>query len=155
MPMKRWADRAPARMLKILLSSIAAIIDRGSRRDMPRSITFETVRKIGLTLPDVEEGTTYGSPSLKVRGNLLTCLAIHRSAEPNSLAVRIDFEQRDELIAADPDTYYLTDHYVDYPVVLVRLSRIHMDALRDLLHAGWRFASARKRVRKKVSPRAR
>jgi hypothetical protein len=47
------------------------------------------------------------------------------------------------LIAANPDTYYLTDHYVNYPVVLVRLSRVHPDALRDLLLMAWRFVSTR------------
>ena len=109
----------------------------------PDRINFDAVRKIGLRLPHVENGTMYGSPALKVQGKLLACLAIHKSAEPGSLAVRIDFEQRDELISADPDTYYLTDHYVDYPVVLVRLSRIHPDALRDLLGAAWRFVSAK------------
>jgi hypothetical protein len=106
-------------------------------------INFETVRNIGLELPGVEEGTMYGSPALKVRGELLTCLPIHRSAEPNSLAVSIDFEQRAELLAAAPDTYYLKDHYVNYPVVLVRMSRIHLDALRDLLTMAWRFATAK------------
>jgi hypothetical protein len=111
---------------------------------MPRKrITFDTVREIGLGLPDVEESTTYGTPSLKVRGKLLTCLAINKSAEPDSLAVCIDFEQRAELVSADPNIYYLTDHYVDYPVVLVRLGRIHLDALRDLLDAAWRFVSAK------------
>jgi hypothetical protein len=105
-------------------------------------ITFDTVRTIGRELPDVEEGTTYGSPALKVRGKLLACLAIHRSAEPNTLAVRIDFDQRAELIAADPSTYYLTDHYVSYAAVLVRLSSIHIDALRDLLKGSWRFVTA-------------
>jgi hypothetical protein len=109
----------------------------------PDRIDFDAVRKIGLGLPHVEDGTMYGSPALKVQGKLLACLAIHKSAEPDSLAVRIDFEQRDELISADPDTYYLTDHYMDYPVVLVRLSRIHPDALRDLLGAAWRFVSAK------------
>jgi hypothetical protein len=111
---------------------------------MPRkTITFDTVREIGLALPDVEEGTAYGSPALKVRGKMFACLAIHRSAEPGSLAIRIDFDQRDALIADDPDTYYLTDHYVNYPVVLVRLNRVHHDALRDLLTVGWRFESTR------------
>ena len=102
---------------------------------------FDAVRKIALKLPDVEEGTTYGSPALKVHGKLLACLAVHKSAERDSLAVRIGFEERSQLIAADPDTYYLTNHYVNYPVVLVRLSRIHRDALRDLLGAAWRFVS--------------
>lgn len=106
-------------------------------------ITFATVRELGRALPDVEEGTTYGSPALKVRGKMFACLAVHRSADPDSLAVRIDFHQRDELMAADPQTYYLTDHYVNYPVVLVRLTRVHHDALRDLLLMAWRFVSTR------------
>jgi hypothetical protein len=84
----------------------------------------------------------YGSPALKVRGNLLTCLAVHKSAEPGSIAVRIDFDQRAGLLAEAADTYYLTDHYRNYPVVLVRLSRVRIDELRDLLGAAWRFVTA-------------
>ena len=119
---------------------------------MPRKKAgFDVVRKMGLVLPEVEEGTAYGSPALNVRGKMFACLAIHRSAEPNTLAVRIDFDQRDELIAGEPQTYYLTDHYVNYPCVLVRLTRIHEVALRDLLLMGWRFMSTTKKpeVRKR------
>jgi hypothetical protein len=96
---------------------------------------------MGSSLPDVEEGTAYGSPALKVRGKMFACLAVNRSAEPNTLVVCIDFDQRDELIAEEPKTYYLTDHYVNHPCVLVRLSRIRKDALRDLLLTGRRFVS--------------
>ena len=110
-----------------------------------KTISFDTVREIGLALPDVEEGTAYGSPALKTRGQMFACMAVHSSAEPGSLAIRIDFDQRDELIAADPGTYYLTDHYVDYPSVLIRLSRVNRDALRDLLLMAHRFVSARSR----------
>lgn len=106
-----------------------------------KEITFDTVREIGLRLPDVEDGTAYGSPALKVHGKMFTCVPTHRSAEPGSLAIRIDFEQREELMAADPDAYYLPDHYVNYPVMLVRLSRLHQDALRDLLLMAWRVVS--------------
>jgi hypothetical protein len=113
---------------------------------MPRTkVTFDIVREIGLALPDVEEGTMYGSPALKVRGGLLTCLAINKSAEPGSLAVAIDFDQRAGLLAEAPETYYVTDHYVDYPVVLVRLSQIRIDQLQDLLGSAWRFVTAQKR----------
>jgi hypothetical protein len=105
---------------------------------------FDAVREVGLALPRVEEGTTYGSPALKVDGKMFACLAIHKSAEPDSLAIRIDFTDRDELIAADTSTYYLTGHYVGYPVVLVRLSRVDRDVLRDLLGMAWRFVSTRK-----------
>lgn len=115
---------------------------------MPRQrITFDTVREIGCALPGVEPGTVYGSPALKLRGKLLACIAIHRSAEPESLAARVGFDERDELIAAEPDVYYLTDHYVDHPVVLVRLGRVHRDALPDLLRMAWRFVSTKKRAR--------
>ena len=75
---------------------------------------------------------------------MFACLASHRSAEPNTLVVRMDFDERDGLIAAEPKTYYLTDHYVDYPCVLVRLTRVRHDALRDLLLMGWGFVSAAK-----------
>jgi hypothetical protein len=105
---------------------------------------FETVRKLGLALPDVEEGSMYGSPALKVRGNLLACLAIHKSVEPASLAVRIGFDQRASLLAEEPEIYYITDHYANYPAVLVRLSRIGVDQMRDLLNSAWRFVSAKK-----------
>ena len=67
--------------------------------------------------------------------------------------VRIDFEQRDELVAAEPDIYYLKDHYVGYECVLVRLSRIRADALADLLMSAWRFVSARD-LKKARRPRA-
>jgi hypothetical protein len=107
-----------------------------------KPITFDTVRDMARALPDVEAATSWGAPAFKVRGKMFACRAINKSAEPDSLVVRMDFHQRDELIAADPATYYLTDHYVDYACVLVRLSRVHPDALRDLLLMGWRFVSA-------------
>ncbi len=112
-----------------------------------RNVTFDMVRKIGLSLPDVEEGTMYGSPALKVHGRLLTCLAIHKSAEPGSLAVRTDFDERAALLAEEPETYYLTDHYVNHPIVLVRLSRIRADQLRDLLRSALRFITTHERQR--------
>ena len=111
---------------------------------------FDDVRAIALALPDVEAATIHGAPSYKLRGRLLTCQAINKSAEPNSLAVRIGFDQRDELLQADPRVYYVTPHYVDYAVVLVRLSRIHRDALHDLLGMAWRFVEAKAPTRRPV-----
>jgi len=110
---------------------------------MPSSgITFDTVRKIGLALPGVEESTAYGSPALKVRGKLLACVPTNRSAEPGSLAVRVSLDDRAELLAADPDVYYVTDHYLNYTAVLVRLSRVTPDILRDLLGMAHKFVTA-------------
>ena len=101
---------------------------------------FETVRLVGLTLPDVEATTKYdGSPVLKVGGSFMAGLASHRSAEPETLVVRAGFEEREWLLEDAPETYYVTDYYRSHPVVLVRLSRIDHDALRDLLCLSWRL----------------
>jgi hypothetical protein len=113
---------------------------------MKRSaINFDTVRKIGLALPGVEESTAYGLPALQIHGKLLACMPAHRSAEPGSLVVRVDFDDRAELLTADPDVYYVTDHYLNYTAVLVRLSRVTPDVLRDLLGMAHKFVTARRR----------
>lgn len=124
---------------------------------MPRNtINFDTVRNIGLALPGVEESTAYGQPALKIHGKLLACVPANRSAEPASLAVRVDFDDRAELLAADPDVYYVTDHYVGYTAVLVRLSRVNRDVLRDLLGMAYKFvtrnAAPHSPVRKRRKP---
>jgi len=116
---------------------------------------FDVVRELGRSLPDVEEGTAYGSPALKVGGRMFACMASHKSAEPDTLAVRVSFADRDELLAADPDTYYLKEHYVNYPCVLVRLGRVHRDALRDLLLMGWKFVAAKRREGTRIRSRRR
>src|SRR4029450_1054280 len=108
-----------------------------------RALDFDAVRKIAKALPDVEETPIHGAPSLRVRGKLLTCPAIHQSAEPNTLAVRIGFDQRAELMANDPEIYNVTDHYVNYPTVLVRLQRIHRAGWRDLLGMARLFVISR------------
>jgi hypothetical protein len=120
---------------------------------MPRkTIDFNTVRKLARDFGEVEESTIHGAASLKVRGKLLSCIPVHASAEPGSLAVRIDFEHRAELIAAAPDVYYVTDHYANYPTVLVRLSHIQPDALKDLLGRAWSFVTAKSPRRRSRAP---
>ena len=85
---------------------------------------------------------------------MFACVPIHRSAEPDSLVVMLDFARRDEMLAADPDVYYLKEHYVNYPCLLVRLGRVHPDALSDLLTLSHRYRSAPQR-RRNPRPRAR
>jgi len=113
-------------------------------------VTFEDVRSIALSLENVEEGTSYGTPAFKVRGKLLARLR----EDGDSLVVGTTFEEREEMMAAEPDTYYITD-YLKYPGVLVRLSRVHADALRDLLGRAWRLASSAKPAKRRASGRPR
>jgi len=108
--------------------------------------SFATVRNMGLTLPGVEATTRYdGSPVLKVDGCFMAGLATHRSAEPETLVVRMGLEEREYLLENAPDTYYVTDYYRNYPVVLVRLSRLDRDALHDLLSVSRRLAMVKGR----------
>jgi hypothetical protein len=109
---------------------------------------------VGLTLPDVEAATKYdGSPVLKLRGIFMAGLATHRSAERETLVVRVDLEERERLLDDAPEAYYLTDYYRSHPVVLVRLSRVDDYALHDLLSVSWRLTlpKARKRSRRRTA----
>jgi hypothetical protein len=111
---------------------------------------FEVVRTVGLTLPDVEATTRYdGSPVLKRGGAFMAGLASHPSAEPDTLVVRSGYEERDLLIEDAPDTYYMTDYYRPYPLVLARLPRLDRDALRDVLSVSWRMTAAKIRTRRR------
>jgi hypothetical protein len=116
--------------------------------------TFTDVRKIGKTLEGIEDATAYGAPCLKLNGRIFACEAINKQAEPNSLMVRLPLDQRDALIEEAPDVYYLKPHYEPWPCVLVRLHKVHRDALRDLLTGAWRHASAEKPARsRRKAPR--
>jgi hypothetical protein len=109
---------------------------------------FDQVRKIAMRLEGVEEATSYGTPAFKVNGALIARLR----DDIGALVVRMNIEDRGELIAADPQTYFITDHYLEYPYILVSLERVEPDAMRDLLGAAWKSAAAEKRrtARKKV-----
>ena len=103
-------------------------------------VTFDTVRELASPLAGVEEGSSYGTPAFKVHGALFL-----RLREDNeTLVVRMEMDRRDEMIAEDPETYFLTDHYLNYPWILVRLSKIKREALRELIGAAWQLASKKK-----------
>jgi hypothetical protein len=116
---------------------------RGRKRKAKREkVTFETVREIALTLPGVEESTSYGTPAFKVKGKLF----VRQHQNGVSLVIRIDVEEREILMEADPETFYITDHYLNYPWILVRLSNVRNDQLRDLLTQAWRSVAPRRLV---------
>jgi hypothetical protein len=116
-------------------------------------MTFRTVRSIGLRLPGVEESTMYGSPALKLEGRMVACIASNKAAEPGTLVLRTTFEQREVMIAEEPETYYLKPHYETFPVVLVRLSSVTREAMQDLLAGATRLIVAAKNEKKKPARR--
>jgi hypothetical protein len=105
-------------------------------------ITWETVRQLVQTLPGIEEGTSYGTPAFRVRGKLF--VRLHDSGE--ALVVRIDADERAMRMRADPEAFFITDHYAGYPWMLVRLAAVERVVLRELLEDAWRRCASRRLI---------
>ncbi len=97
--------------------------------------SFDAVRKIALGLPGVVESTSYGTPAFKVGGKLLARL--HQDGE--AVVVRTDLFVRDVLLRKEPEVFFLTDHYLAYPWVLVRISAVRPKQLAGVLEEGVRL----------------
>jgi hypothetical protein len=103
-------------------------------------VTYEQVKKMALEMGEVEEGTSYGTAALKVRGTLFARL----KEDGETLVLGTTFEERDGLMAEERETYFITDHYLNYSWVLVRLKRVRPAAMRELLARAWKLARAKK-----------
>jgi hypothetical protein len=97
-------------------------------------VTWDEVVALGLGLPGVEVSTSYGTPALKVAGKLMARL--WEDGETLVL-VRIGFDQREVLMEVEPEVFFLTDHYRDYPSVLARLPKAEPEALKGLVEQIW------------------
>ena len=100
-------------------------------------ISFDTVREIAQALPGAVEGTSYGTPAFRVGKTLF----VRQHQDGESLVVRMDPKERAVRVAADPKTYAVTDHYVNYPWVLVRIASVKRRELKELLEEAWRLAT--------------
>lgn len=105
------------------------------------SVDFETVRQIALALPKVEDGFSYDAPALKVGKKMFVGLR----EDLNAIVLKTTFEEREELMAADPDVYYITDHYLNYEYVLVSLELVTQEALEDSIRRSYNLASEEKK----------
>jgi len=105
---------------------------------------FDRVRRFGLQLPNVDEGTSFGSPALKVAGTMFACIPTNKQAEPDSIVVRLSFTERDLRISFAPAIYYVKPHYEGYTCVLARVKLLDDDALKELLETGWHFVQSAK-----------
>jgi hypothetical protein len=108
------------------------------------SVTFDDVRKFALLWPEVEVGTSYGTPALKVRKKLLARL---REDNDSLVISGIPLDEREMLIERQPKVFYFTDHYRDYPMVLVRLSKAKRAIVEPLLRRHWRTLASKKAVK--------
>jgi len=106
--------------------------------------TWEQAVEIGLRLPGVEVGTSYGTPALRVRGKGMCRLRTN----PDALVLRVsDLGEREALLQGQPGVFFTTPHYDGYPYVLVRLDAIDPVELGELLEEAWRVFAAKRVVR--------
>jgi len=104
-------------------------------------ITWDTVREIALRLPDVEDGTSYGAPALKVGGRHLI---VRWREDLNAVVVKTTFDEREGLMAEEPDVYFITDHYLNYEWILVNLATVTTDALAAMISRAHQLAGKTK-----------
>ena len=129
---------------QIRKSSPKVDLDFSRPRNLPGKasfrLTYETVRQIALALANVEDGLSYGAPALKVKKKLFVRLR----EDLNAIVLKTTFEEREELMAAESTIYFITDHYLKYPYVLVNLERVGLDALGDLIRRSYNLARLEK-----------
>ena len=96
-------------------------------------MTWDDVVRIALELPEVEVGTAYGTPALRLRKAFMCRLR----EDGETLAIRCDFDERPLLIDANPGVLFVTPHYETSPFVLVSLPRVAEKLLRELIEDVW------------------
>jgi hypothetical protein len=119
-----------------------------TRRRQSKAVSFAEASRLARTLPGVSESTSYGTPALKVEGKLFARL----KEDGETLVLKMDVVSREFLLRAEPELFYLTDHYRDYPWILLRLPRVTVDRLAELLEDAWRLAAPRRLVAGRAQP---
>jgi hypothetical protein len=95
-------------------------------------VTWDDVVSLAQALPDVEVGSAYGTPALRVRGRFLA--RVREDGE--TLAIRCDIDERPFLVEKQPELF-VTPHYEDYPMVLVALPVADRELVRELVEDAW------------------
>ncbi len=106
------------------------------------SVTYEEVREMALALPNVEDGLSYGAPALKLNGKQMF---IRLRDDLNAIVLKTTYGEREELMAAEPSIYYITDHYLNYEYVLVSLENVDVDALEEMIGRSYDLARLKKK----------
>jgi hypothetical protein len=109
------------------------------------SINLETIREIALTFPGVEEGEIFGSSVFRVKKGMLACAAGHEKGD--IYALKVGTMEAEFLIEAEPELYYLTDHYRSWGGVLIRMSEISPKTFQHVFEKAWRRLAAKRDIK--------
>jgi len=104
------------------------------------AVTFDLIRELALALPGVDEGTSYGTAALRVKGKFMARL----KEDGESVVFRVGFDERELLMQTKPGVFYITDHYLGYPAVLLRMSNASKKEAADIVEMSWRFVAPKK-----------
>ena len=119
-----------------------------TRKPKSKAKTWTDVRRLAKALPGAEESTSYGTPAFKVKKKLI--VRLHQSGE--ALVVMISMSDRELRMKVDPETFFITDHYLNYPAMLVRMATVQEDDLRELLEEAWRRVAPASLIKPNQSP---
>ena len=107
-------------------------------------MTEDEMREIALSFPGVEEGSSYGHPAFVVNKKFFTRL---RKEDASLVLLEVSLDEREMLMEAEPDTFFFTPHYKDYPSVLARIATLHPGSLRNFLERRFRKIAPKKTLR--------
>jgi hypothetical protein len=110
-----------------------------ARKNPARGVPLEDARRLLLGLPNVSEGRSYGLPSFLINGRFLARFRDHDTVLVLQLAT---IDDRDFLMHVDSRTFFFTEHYRDYPAVLVRLAEVPPALLAEVVEDSWRHLAA-------------
>ena len=119
-----------------------------NQQPMPAAIakSYERYLKVALALPGTEASTSYGTPAVKVRGKILSRW---RTEAEGALAIRCDFLDRQIFLQAQPEVFFLTEHYLNYPMILMRIEKVSRDVLMDVAERAWRLVAPDRLVKQR------
>jgi hypothetical protein len=106
--------------------------------------SFDDIREIAHALPGVVDGTSYGTPALKVGGKLFARL--HQSMD--CVVLRCELLDREILMQSAPDAFFITDHYRDYPWILLRLGVVERRVLPEMIERAWLLVASKTLIKK-------
>jgi len=109
-----------------------------------KGVTPAQLRQIALSFPGTTEGSSYGKPSFHVARKFFTRLR----EEDDSIVLAVgSIDERDMLLESDARLFHITEHYRNYPALLVRLAQLDAGMLRSMLERRWRTIAPKKLLR--------
>jgi hypothetical protein len=135
---------AASQPLARFASKMAESADAAAHFRADSAMTEDEMRAIVLSFPSVLEGRSYGSPAFLINKKFFTRL---RKEDKALVLLEVSFDEREMLMGAEPETFFFTAHYKDYPSVLARIASLHPGSLKNFLDRRFRKIAPKKLIK--------